>query len=130
MESFEVAVVFGFGRARALLAALILVLVAAAPLWAAEVYGKPLRGLSPVSVRDVVANPGRYAGRDVRVAGECAGLEGKPALRDGEAVLPLVTDGSFQLPGRLAGARLAAEGRVKQTGGTVVFVASGVEVTR
>jgi hypothetical protein len=47
-----------------------------------------------------------------------------------EAVLPLVTDGSFRLPEGLAGARLVAEGRVKQTGGSVVFVASGVEMTR
>ena len=130
MESPEVAAASGSGRARAFLAALILSLVAAAPLQGAEVYGKPLRGLSAVSVRDVVANPGRYAGRDVRVAGENNGSEGKPALRDGEAVLPLVTDGSFQLPGRLDGARLVAEGRAKQTGGAVVFVASGVEVTR
>ena len=130
MESTEVAVASGPGRARAFLAALILFLAAAAPLRAAEVYGKPLRGLSAVPVRDVVANPGRYASHDVRVAGENAGSEGKPALKDGDAVLPLVSDGSFRLPERLAGARLAAEGRVKQTGGTVVFVASGVEVTR
>lgn len=130
MESTEAAVASGSGRALAFLAAMILVLVAADPLRAAEVYGKPLRGLSAVPVRDVVASPGRYAGRDVRVAGENAGSEGKPTLRDGEALLPLVSDGSFQLPGRLAGARLAAEGRVKQSGETVVFVASGLEVTR
>ena len=130
MGSTEVAVTSGRGRTRALLTTLILLLAAAAPMGAAEVYGKPLRGLSAVPVRDVVTNPGKYAGRDVRVTGENAGSEGKPALRDGEAVLPLVTDGSFQLPGRLAGTRLAAEGRVKQTGGAVVFVASGVEVSR
>jgi hypothetical protein len=53
-----------------------------------------------------------------------------PALRDGDALLPLVSDGSFALPGRLAGARLVAEGEAKQTDGTVVFVASGLEVTR
>lgn len=130
MGSTEAAVASGSGRARARLAALILLLAAATPLLAAEVYGKPLRGLSAVPVRDVVANPGRYAGRDIRVAGENAGSEGTPALRDGESLLPLVSDGSFALPGRLAGARLVAEGRAKQTGERVVFVASGVEVTR
>ena len=130
MGSSEVAVASGSGRPRAFLAALILVPVFAAPLWGADLYGKPLRGLSAVPVRDVVANPGRYADRDVRVAGENAGSDGKPAFRDGEAVLPIVTDGSFRLPEGLVGARLAAEGRVKQTGGSVVFVASGVEVTR
>lgn len=130
MESVEVTVGSGSGRAQAFLAALLLLVASALPLGAAEVYGKPLRGLSAVPVREVVANPDRYAGRDIRVAGEIAGPEGKPALRDGDALLPLVADSSFHLPGRLAGARLAAEGRVEHTGGTVVFVASGVEVTR
>ncbi len=105
-------------------------LLAPVRLRAAEVYGKPLRGLSAVPVREVAANPDRYAARDIRVAGENAGPEGKPALKDGEALLPIATDGSFRLPERLAGARLAVEGRVKKSGGTVVFVASGVEVTR
>lgn len=130
MGSSEVAVASGHGRAPAFRAALILFLVSAPVLLAAELYGKPLRGLSAVPVRDVVANPGRYASRDIRVAGENAGSEGKPAIRDGEAVLPLASDGSFRLPERLAGARLAAEGRVKQAGGTIVLVASGVEVAR
>ncbi len=130
MGSTEAAALCGSGRAWALVPALFLLLAAPTPLSAAEVYGKPLRGLSAVGVRDVVANPERYAGRDIRVAGENAGSEGKPALRDGEALLPIVSDGSFALPGRLSGARLVAEGRVKRSEGTVVFVASGVEVTR
>ncbi len=110
----------------ALLAALLL----AAALHAAEIWGKPLKGLSAVPVREVVAHPERYADRDIRVAGTNAGAEGKPALKDGDALLPILTDGSFQIPAKLAGAHLAAEGRPRRDGDRVVFVATGVEVRR
>ncbi len=110
----------------ALLAALLL----AGALHAAEIWGKPLKGLSAVPVREVVAHPERFVGRDIRVAGTNAGAEGKPALKDGEAILPILTDGSLELPPKLAGAHLAAEGRPRREGATVVFVASGVEVRR
>ena len=105
-------------------------LAGAGALVAADVYGKPLRGLSAVPVRDVVEHFERYAGRDIRVAGPNAGKEGKPALKDGDAVLPIVSDGSFELPAKLAGTRLAAEGRVKKDGSSVVFAATGLEVRR
>ncbi len=97
---------------------------------ASDVWGKPLKGLSAVPVRDVVEHPERYAGHDIRVAGPNAGEEGKPALKDGNAVLPIVSDGSFELPAKLAGTRLAAEGRVKKDGSSVVFAATGLEVRR
>jgi hypothetical protein len=113
----------------ALLAALVL-LPAAGELRAADVYGKPLRGLTAVSVREAVSDPDRFAGRDVRVAGPNAGPDGKPALKEGGALLPVVPDGSFELPARLGTARLTAEGRVTKGPGGVVFVASGVEVRR
>jgi len=121
------------GRRRRLAAALagtLLLAGAAAPLLAADLYGKPLRGLTAVSVREAVADPERFAGRDVRVAGPNAGPDGKPALKEGEAILPIVTDGSFELPAKLGSARLVAEGRVARRDGAVVFVASGVEVRR
>jgi len=126
----EVRASFLTGRAgKALLAALLLA-VAASVLLAAEVYGKPLKGLSAVPVRDLVAAPERFAGRDVRVTGPNAGEEGRPALRDGEALLPIVADGSFELPARLGSARLTAEGRVRKEASGVVFVATGLEVRR
>ncbi len=112
----------------AILAALLL--ARAGALDAAEIWGKPLKGLSAVPVREVVAHPERFAGHDIRVAGTNAGAEGRPALKDGDALLPIVTDGSFELPAKLAGAHLAAEGRPRRDGATVVFVASGVEVRR
>jgi hypothetical protein len=111
-------------------AALAAAAIAAGPLLAADLYGRPLRGLTAVSVGAVVAEPGRYAGKSVRVEGTNEGPAGRPALKDGEAVLPIVTDGSYTLPEDLAGGSLAAEGRAQTREGHAVFVASGVEVRR
>jgi hypothetical protein len=113
--------------ALALLAALAL---AAGGLLAAEVYGKPLKGLSAMSVKEVVEHPERFAGREIRVAGTNAGEEGRPALKEGDALLPIVSDGSFELPAKVAGARIAVEGRPRRDGTSVVFVAAGIEVRR
>ena len=104
-------------------------LAAAGTLLAAEVYGKPLKGLSAVSVAAAVSNPAAYAGKTIRVAGVNAGEKGKPALKEGDAVLPIVPDG-FELPEDLGKARLAAEGSLRRDKDGVVFVATGVEVRR
>ena len=106
----------------------LLVLLAALPAGATDLYGKPLRGLSPVAVKDVVKDPALYAAKAVRVEGQNAGAAGSPALKDGEAVLPILSDGSFKLPATLAGGFLAAEGRARAEGKGAVFVATGVEV--
>jgi len=111
------------------LAALALTL-AASSAQAADLYGKPLRGLSPVAVRDVVKDPAIYAGKAIRVEGLNAGAAGSPALKDGGAVLPIVPDGSFKFPENLGGGFLAAEGRARTEGSRAVFVATGVEVRR
>jgi hypothetical protein len=105
-------------------------LLAALPASAADLYGKPLRGLSPVAVRDVVQYPARYAAKAARVEGLNAGAAGSPALKDGDTVLPIVSDGSFKFPGDLAGGFLAAEGRARAQGSGAVFVATGIEVRR
>jgi len=105
-------------------------LLATLPASAADLYGKPLRGLSPVAVRDVVKYPARYAAKAARVEGANAGAAGSPALKDGDAVLSIVSDGSFKFPGDLAGGFLAAEGRARAEGSGAVFVATGVEVRR
>lgn len=112
------------------LAAAVLAVVAATPARGADLYGKPLRGLTPVSVAAVVAAPEKYSAKPVRVEGKNAGEAGKPALKDGAAVLPIVTDGTFSLPAGLAGGLLAAEGKARSHEGRAVFVASGVEVRR
>ncbi len=98
------------------------------PASAADLYGKPLRGLSPVSVAAVVKDPARYSAKAVRVEGPNAGAAGQPALKEGDAVLPVVSDGSFKLPQDLAGVFLAAEGRARAAEKGAVFVATGVEV--
>jgi hypothetical protein len=97
---------------------------------AADLYGKPLRGLTPVAARAIVQDPARYAAKAVRVEGANAGAAGSPALKDGDAVLPIVSDGSFKLPADLAGGLLAAEGRARASDSGAVFVATGVEVRR
>jgi hypothetical protein len=114
----------------ALAALAILVMTAALPVRAADLYGKPLRGLSAVPVRQVVKDPGRHAAKAIRVEGLNAGAAGRPALKDGDAVLPIVSDGSFEFPGELAGGSLAAEGHARAGSSGAVFVATGVEVRR
>jgi len=108
---------------------LLVALAAAGTLLAAELYGKPLKGLSAVSVASAVSDPAAYSGKKIGVAGVNAGEKGKPALKEGKAVLPIVPDG-FELPGDLGKARLAAEGHLEDAPGGVVFVATGVEVRR
>jgi hypothetical protein len=97
---------------------------------AVEVYGKPLRGLTAVAVREAVTEPERFAGVEIRVAGPNAGPEGKPGLKEDDRFLPIVTDGSFKLPGKLDGTTLAAEGSLRREGSSVLFIATGVEVKR
>lgn len=114
------------------LTALVVLVVAIAtfPARAADLYGKPLRGLSPVAVQEVVQDPARFAAKAVRVEGSNAGAAGSPALKDGDAVLQIVSDGTFKLPKDLAGGFLAAEGRARALDSGAVFVATGVEVRR
>ncbi len=117
-------------RAAPALAAAALAAFAALPARAADLYGKPLRGLTAVPVAAVVAAPEKYSAKAIRVEGKNAGPAGRPALKDGDAVLPIVTDGSFSLPSDLAGGTLAAEGRARASDGGAVFVATGLEVRR
>ncbi len=102
----------------------------AAPARAADLFGKPLRGLSAVSAAAVVAAPEKYTARAVRVEGRNAGPAGRPELKEGDAVLPIVTDGSYALPAGLSGGTLAAEGKAQVRDGRAVFVASGIEIRR
>ena len=117
-------------RAAAAFAAAALAALAAPSARGADLFGKPLRGLTAVPVAAIVAAPEKYAAKAVRVEGKNAGAAGKPALRDGDAVLPILTDGSFSLPEDLAGGALAAEGKAATRDGRAVFVATGVEHRR
>jgi hypothetical protein len=115
-----------FAAAAAL--ALCALFLAAFPAAAADLYGKPLRGLSPVSVAAIVKDPTRFSAKAIRVEGLNAGAVGRPALKEKDAVLSVVSDGSFELPQDLAGGFLAAEGRARAAETGAVFVATGVEV--
>lgn len=120
----------GPGAAAAAAMTLCAVFFASSPASAADLYGKPLRGLSPVSVAAIVKDPARYSTKAVRVEGLNAGAAGRPALKEGDAVLAVVSDGSFKLPPDLSGGFLAAEGRARAAEAGAVFVATGVEVRR
>lgn len=120
----------GPGAAAAATMTLCAVFFASSPASAADLYGKPLRGLSPVSVAAIVKDPARYSTKAVRVEGLNAGAAGRPALKEGDAVLAVVSDGSFKLPPDLSGGFLAAEGRARAAEAGAVFVATGVEVRR
>jgi hypothetical protein len=99
----------------------------------AELYGKPLRGLSPVRIADILASPERYAGKSIRVVGTGAnGSAGTVSLAEGSTSLRLETDGTFALPEKLDGTHVTAEGRVRKEASspTPTFVAIGVEVKR
>ena len=117
-------------RAVVLAAVLAAAALAAGPLRAADLYGKPLRGLTAVRPEAILADPAKYAAKPVRVEGRNAGAAGKPALKAGDAVLPIVTDGSYAIPADLAGGTLAAEGRARAESGGAVFFATGIEVKR
>lgn len=95
----------------------------------AEIYGKPLRGLSAVPIPALLASPERYAGKSVRVAG--TGRKGALGLEvaDGEAGLKVAPEG-FALPDSALGSRWTVEGKVRAEGGGPVLAASGVEVSR
>lgn len=97
----------------------------------AELYGKPLRGLTRVPLATLIADPSPYLTKPLRVDGAARGAKGPVVLAEDAAHLALETDGSFTLPGDLNGTRLTAEGRLRKgEKDTLVFVATGVEVRR
>lgn len=111
--------------------ALLLALFTVTPLLGAavEVYGRPLRGLSAVSLTEITGHPERYRDRAIRVAGEVAGAAGpRLVLSEGGASLPVESDGSFSLPSLAKGAKVTTEGKLRS--GTLVLAATGLEVRR
>lgn len=117
-----------FGATVALSAAAV-VSAASSGAAAVELYGRPLLGLTPAPLSEVVANPAKFKDRILRI--EATGQGGGASLRisSGAASLPLRGEG-FELPKELNGARLAAEGRLRGEGAELAFVATGLEVKR
>jgi hypothetical protein len=98
----------------------------------AEIYGRPLRGLTLVRVAEILRDPKALGARAFRIGGRCERTsEGALTVRDAEAVIALEAIG-FAVPENAVGAQIAAEGRIgaEDEKDTVRFLADGVEVAR
>lgn len=109
------------------LAFAVALLAASLPAPAAELYGRPLRGLSAVPAAEVAKNPAKWAGRAVRVEGTLRRGAGGAFTMDG--VLPVRPE-SFSLPASADGRGAAAEGKVVADGDVGALVAAGVEIQK
>lgn len=112
------AVAFVFGAA---------LLAACLPAPGAELYGRPLRGLSAVPAAEVAKSPAKWAGRSVRVEGTLRRGAGGAFTMDG--VLPVRPE-AFSLPSSADGRVAAAEGKVVAEGDGGALVAAGVEIQK
>jgi len=91
--------------------------VVATTAWAADarIYGKPLRGLSPTPLADVLAKPedGRVVRLEGRIAAVCRRKGCWMELRQGESAVHVTfEDYSFFLPTDAAGGDTVLEGKV------------------
>ena len=119
-------------RPSPILAAL-LITAAAATARAAELYGRPLRGLTAVPIAELASRAGDYDGKTVRVRGRVRSEGGEFRLAEGNASIRVVLrDAGGALPGDASGATANAEGtfRAKGPGGGPALEASGVELSR
>jgi len=119
-------------RVRSLLAVFLLAGFAL-PARAAELYGKPLRGLTPVSIAELNRNAGAYDGKTIQVRGTVRSENGALSLTEGAASLRVtMSEPGAALPSGASGASATAEGlfRAKGTGGGPALEATGLELTR
>jgi hypothetical protein len=113
--------------------ALVLLAAVALEARAAELYGRPLRGLTAVPIADLARKAPEYDGKTIRARGQVRSEGGAFALADGGASIRVVLrDAGAALPGDASGASATAEGtfRAKGPGGGPTLEASGVELTR
>jgi hypothetical protein len=119
-------------RLRPILAACLLAgLALSAP--GAELYGKPLRGLTPVSIAELHQKAAAHDGKTIQVRGTIRSENGALSLVQGSASLRVtMTEGGVALPPNASGASATAEGvfRAKGTGGGPALEATGLELTR
>lgn len=109
-----------------------LVAALALPAVGAELYGRPLRGLSAVPIAELAKNGAAYDGKTIRVKGTAAVAAGVfRVTAEGAAVVVAMRDGSA-LPPDASGAAATAEGtfRAKGPGGEPALEATGVELAR
>ncbi|MHB8798203.1 MAG: hypothetical protein ACYDBY_07035 [Thermoanaerobaculia bacterium] len=99
----------------------------------AELYGRPLRGLTPVPIAELQRKAADYDGRTIRVRGEARSERGAFHLVEGDASLRVtLRDADSALPSDATGAAATAEGvfRAKGPGGMPGLEATGLELTR
>ena len=99
----------------------------------AELYGKPLRGLTPVSIAELHRKASQYDGKTIQVRGTVRSEDGALYLTEGAASLRVVmSEPGATLPSDASGASATAEGvfRAKGTGGGPALEATGLELTR
>jgi len=105
----------------------------ALPARAAELYGKPLRGLTPVSIAELHRKAAAYDGKTIQVRGTVRSEDGALYLTEGAASLRVVMSGpGTALPSDATGAAATAEGtfRAKGPDGASALEATGLELTR
>ncbi len=98
----------------------------------AELYGRPLRGLTPVSIAELHRQAPQFDGKTVRVKGEVRAEAESFALTEGAATLPVTMRDATPLPKDATGATATAEGtfRAKGPAGEPFLEATGLELTR
>jgi hypothetical protein len=114
--------------------AALLVLAAAVPtVRAAELYGRPLRGLTAVPIAELAKRAAEFDGKTIRVRGQVRAEDGAFRLAEGDAAVRVVLrDRGGALPGDASGATATAEGtfRAKGAAGDPALEATGVEIAR
>ncbi len=118
--------------ARPLLAAAFVAAALALPAAGAELYGRPLRGLSAVPIAELAKNGAAYEGKTIRVRGTAAVAGSVFRLTEGGASVAVTMRDGSALPPDASGAAATAEGtfRAKGPDGGPALEATGVELTR
>ena len=83
-----------------------------------EIYGRPLRGLTPVPLARLVDAPAAYDGRTVRTEGTIAAVSGGTVTLEegGKSLRVVAKDRAFALPANAVGSRAAVEGAFTAAG--------------
>ncbi len=98
----------------------------------AELYGRPLRGLTPVPVAELHEKAAAFDGKTIQVRGEVKVADGAFRLTEGAAGVVVTMKDGTALPADATGASAVAEGtfRAKGAGGGPALEATGLELTR
>ncbi len=99
----------------------------------AELYGKPLRGLTPVPIAELHRKASEFDGRTIQVRGTVRSEDGALSLTEGPASLRVTMSGAgVAVPSNASGASATAEGvfRARGTGGGPALEATGLELKR